>query len=114
MGAGKTQTIRYLVEALGGASSASPTYAIHNAYQLNSMQINHVDLYRLQDDQDIESTGFWELFEQENSIVAIEWIDRLDANELPMNWDLWWIHFVEIEGQRRKIEIKYWESLLPK
>lgn len=86
VGAGKTQLVQCLVQEFGGSESSSPSYAIHNHYSLLQRNIDHIDLYRLEDDDDLESTGFWDLFDQEEGIIAIEWADRIDADSLSAQW----------------------------
>jgi tRNA threonylcarbamoyladenosine biosynthesis protein TsaE len=48
--------------------------------------MDHVDLYRLESEEDLESTGFWDLFGQKKGLVVIEWSDRLNQDLLPLNW----------------------------
>ncbi len=89
MGAGKTQSVRWVLEELGAQDMASPTYAIIHQYETSKGPIDHVDLYRLEDDQDLESTGFWDLFQRPKGIVFIEWADRLAEKDYPKNWARW-------------------------
>jgi len=86
MGVGKTQLVRYLVEELGGSEVCSPSFAIHNRYKVPSGNIDHIDLYRLEDEDDLESTGFWDFFIQPEGLILIEWADRLDESFLPPDW----------------------------
>lgn len=86
LGAGKTQFVTFLVEALGGEKTASPTFAIHNVYQVAHTEVHHLDLYRLESEDDLESTGFWDLFNLETGYIAIEWAERLNTDFLPKNW----------------------------
>ena len=86
MGVGKSQFTQFLVEALSSEQSCSPTYAIHNAYEGKEGPIDHIDLYRVEDEDDLESTGFWDLFDQEKAIICIEWSDRMEESVYPTNW----------------------------
>ena len=88
LGSGKTQFVRFLVEALGGGDVCSPSFAIHNQYVVKKTKIEHIDLYRLEDEDDLESTGFWDLFSLESGIIIIEWADRLPENVLPPHWPI--------------------------
>ncbi len=83
VGAGKTEAIRTLVEQMGGRWVSSPSFAIHQRYAIRHGFMDHVDLYRLEDDADLESTGFWDLFDGTDSIIAIEWANRLPASVWP-------------------------------
>lgn len=64
---------------------SSPTFGIHNRYDTPSGYIDHVDLYRLDSDSDLESTGFWDLF-QTSDFVVVEWSDRLPISVWPASW----------------------------
>ena len=87
MGVGKTQWVNFLLQELGVDEVCSPTFAIHNMYQLSDgSSVDHLDLYRLRDDEDLESTGFWDLFSRPRGLVLIEWGDMLDSDFLPMQW----------------------------
>lgn len=105
MGAGKTQFTTFLVEALGGAETASPSFAIHNSYAVARGTVEHFDLFRVTDVSDLESTAFWDVFEID-SIVVIEWADRLTqfgvARQLPAAWRKKTLHLtIESDGSRR-------------
>ncbi len=88
MGAGKTELVKVLAKSLGAIEVASPSFAIHHQYKNSAghLVMDHLDLYRLEDEDDLESTGFWDLFVQKNGLIAIEWSDRLNQDLLPMNW----------------------------
>lgn len=87
VGVGKTTSVQLFSDILGCKEVASPSFAIHHRYETSDdKNIDHLDLYRLKDDDDLESTGFWDLFMQKQSIIMIEWADRLELNSLPLNW----------------------------
>lgn len=86
MGAGKTQLTRFMVDALGGDEAVSPSFAIHNQYETSRGAIDHVDLYRLENEEELESTGFWDLFSSAQGLIIIEWAERLPRNSLPVSW----------------------------
>lgn len=97
MGAGKTQFTRFLLEALGSSDVSSPSFAIHNHYDTAKATVEHVDLYRIDNSDDLESTGFWDLMAEAEGIVLVEWSDRLKDwgifGHLPRNWPLLKIRF---------------------
>lgn len=86
LGAGKTQTVRYVLEALGAVDVASPTFAIHHEYRTPSGPVDHVDLYRVKSDEDLEATGFWDLFARPHGLVFVEWASRLPEDVWPKDW----------------------------
>lgn len=86
MGAGKTQFTRFLVEALGGEGTTSPTFAIHNQYVVKRGTVDHFDLFRLASEDELESSGFWDLFHSRKSTIVVEWASRI--NELGLERQL--------------------------
>ncbi|WP_413287463.1 tRNA (adenosine(37)-N6)-threonylcarbamoyltransferase complex ATPase subunit type 1 TsaE [Bdellovibrio sp. HCB337] len=86
VGAGKTELVKALTRSLGIDETASPSFAIHHHYASDSVSMDHVDLYRLESEDDLESTGFWDLFGAKKGLVVIEWSDRLNQDLLPLNW----------------------------
>jgi tRNA threonylcarbamoyladenosine biosynthesis protein TsaE len=80
LGAGKTTLIRALVEALGvpPAEVSSPTFVIASSYTgVADTPIVHMDAYRLAGDtEELDQLG-WDLFAASDSIVLIEWADRI-------------------------------------
>lgn len=89
VGAGKTELVKRLTQVLGLPETASPSFAIHHRYEKENdpeMGMDHVDLYRLENEDDLESTGFWDLFGADHGLVVIEWSDRLNQDLLPLNW----------------------------
>lgn len=107
-GVGKTESVRMICEILGYRQIASPSFAIIHQYEnQTSTLFSHVDLYRLNDDDDLESSGFWDLLSNEDHIVAIEWSEKMDKEFLPLNWQKLMIH-IEVGDQEhlRNIHIR--------
>lgn len=107
LGSGKTQLVRAFVESVGvDEEAASPSFAIHNSYHAKSIgSIEHLDLYRLESADDLESTGFWDLFDRDQGYIFIEWADRLEKEALPLAWPLREIH-LEVVGTTRHLTEK--------
>lgn len=82
LGAGKTQWTRFFVEAMGGdiTEVSSPTFVLVKKYAAR-MPIYHLDLYRLQDEDELLELGFEEMVD-EQAIVLIEWANRF-ADVMP-------------------------------
>ncbi len=79
LGAGKTLFVQGLAEGLGlaGEAVASPTFVIVHQYgSSGGRALAHVDLYRVSDREELEATGFADLFAA-GAVVAVEWADRL-------------------------------------
>ena len=80
MGAGKTSFVRGLVRALCPECLDlvhSPTFAIVNEYRGKEISIFHFDLYRLTDEDDLYSTGFYDYIEQDG-ITVTEWTELFE------------------------------------
>ncbi len=86
MGMGKTAFVRGLVKALAPECLDlvhSPTFAIVNEYRGNEVNLFHFDLYRLTDEDDLYSTGFYDYIEQDG-ITITEW-SELFEDSIPEN-----------------------------
>jgi len=82
MGAGKTTFIKAVCEELGVTDVInSPTFAIVNEYRGDNASIFHFDLYRLTDEDDLYSTGFYDYIEQDG-ITVTEWTELFES-EIP-------------------------------
>ena len=80
MGAGKTAFVRGLVKSLCPECLElvhSPTFAIVNEYRGNELDIFHFDLYRLTDEDDLYSTGFYDYIEQ-GGLTITEWTELFE------------------------------------
>ncbi|WP_374028689.1 tRNA (adenosine(37)-N6)-threonylcarbamoyltransferase complex ATPase subunit type 1 TsaE [Bdellovibrio bacteriovorus] len=107
VGAGKTTSVQMIAEILGMRDVQSPSFAIHLRYEnAQGKSLDHVDLYRLKDDDDLESSGFWDLFSSKEGLVVIEWANRLDFDYLPLNWQRVEVTFTKISAEERKISCR--------
>jgi tRNA threonylcarbamoyladenosine biosynthesis protein TsaE len=77
LGAGKTTFVRGFVEAFNfpSADVQSPTFALVREYGV-SPRIYHVDLYRLEKEEDIFEAGIYEILSSDE-LVILEWADNL-------------------------------------
>ncbi|WP_374080320.1 tRNA (adenosine(37)-N6)-threonylcarbamoyltransferase complex ATPase subunit type 1 TsaE [Bdellovibrio bacteriovorus] len=104
VGAGKTTSVQMIAETLGMRDVQSPSFAIHLRYEnTQGKSLDHIDLYRLKDDDDLESSGFWDLFSQKQGLIVIEWANRLDFDYLPLNWQRVEVKFEKVSAETRKI-----------
>ncbi len=75
LGAGKTTLVKSIVNAIGiDTNVSSPTFNIINEYYSNDVSIKayHIDLYRIENFQEIQDLGLLDLLESDNW-VFIEW-----------------------------------------
>lgn len=101
MGIGKTQWVQFWCEK----NISSPTYALHHSYQLSFGELEHFDLYRLQSEDDLESTGFWDLIQDNSTWVFIEWPERLQIQHLPLHRSRFLIDFKWVENKSADAQI---------
>lgn len=85
LGAGKTTLTRYWLQAMGHTGAVkSPTYTLVEPYQIQTKtgikQVYHADLYRLNDPEELDYIGFFEYFDEHDSLVIIEWASRAESN----------------------------------
>ncbi|OQW51322.1 MAG: hypothetical protein A4S09_10335 [Proteobacteria bacterium SG_bin7] len=106
LGSGKTFFMTNLLQELGQDAAVSPSFAIHNRYETKNLSVDHLDLYRLKNLEDLESTGFWDLFMQESGIIAVEWANKIDVDDFMDSWPIWEIEIQITSGQARKIIVK--------
>jgi len=99
LGSGKTTFTKYLVESFGLKNRVqSPTFVIVRKYD----HINHVDLYRLTSEGEVEDLGLEEMLDDKKAITIIEW-PELAEKLLPENTTR--IYFEYVDENSRKIRI---------
>ena len=102
LGAGKTQFVKSLAEALGVSKPVlSPTFVLERLYLASrfSAPIHHIDAYRIAD-ADLIGMGASDWLGEELGLV--EWADRVQAS-LPA--DTVWIEMTRINNESRRIKI---------
>lgn len=79
LGAGKTLFTQNFCKALNVKETVtSPTFNLMNVYE-GDKRIYHFDLYRLENEEDLEEIGFYEYSDVDDEVVLIEWPDRFFA-----------------------------------
>jgi tRNA threonylcarbamoyladenosine biosynthesis protein TsaE len=106
VGAGKTELIKTIAKKFNMQDVQSPTFAFHHQYQSDRLTLHHVDLYRLQSEEDLESTGFWDLFEHENDTIFIEWANMILTDAWPWGWKQIQIEIHKISAESRQVVIR--------
>jgi tRNA threonylcarbamoyladenosine biosynthesis protein TsaE len=76
LGAGKTQLTKGIASGLGSrALVTSPTFTIINEYLDGRLPLYHLDLYRLEDSDELADIGYDDLFDG-SGVIVIEWGER--------------------------------------
>jgi tRNA threonylcarbamoyladenosine biosynthesis protein TsaE len=76
LGTGKTAFARGLIHALGYQGRVkSPTYGLLEQYELASLQVLHLDLYRINDPAELEFLGLTDLMDDQ-TLLLVEWPDK--------------------------------------
>ena len=82
IGVGKTTFVRHLVNCLqinnhlNQTEVTSPTFNLVNEYDVGIFKIEHYDLYRLKDSDEIKNIGLLE--NQKKILTLIEWPEKID------------------------------------
>lgn len=76
LGAGKTAFVKGMVNSFySDAIVTSPTYNIVNTYTFNGVSLYHFDMYRITDEEDLYSIGFYDYID--NGVIVCEWSENI-------------------------------------
>ena len=76
LGAGKTLFARAFIHALGyDGYVKSPSYGLLETYRAGGIQVLHLDLYRIEDPEELEFLAIRDLFD-DATVLLVEWPDR--------------------------------------
>lgn len=79
LGAGKTRFVQGVAQALGVEGEVtSPTFNILLTYTDGTLELNHFDLYRLDDPDQLEDIGYWDAIEGDGASF-VEWGDKFPS-----------------------------------
>ena len=110
LGAGKTTFTQLLCKELGVTAIVnSPTFVVMKEYEAAYEKIKHVihmDAYRITNNEQMFELGLDRHISQKNSLVIIEWADKvkeyLDGLE-----NVVWVEF-RVDGDIRNVEYRMW------
>jgi tRNA threonylcarbamoyladenosine biosynthesis protein TsaE len=103
LGSGKTTLTKGIVSGLGAANEedvTSPTFTLVHVFS-NHCKVYHVDLYRVENFQGLESLGLEDAL-SEQAIIIIEWSERFSFRS---DWPRVEIHLEHAGGDSRRIAI---------
>ncbi len=82
LGAGKTTLAKGWVEALKAGSAddvTSPTFTLVHEYQGPKTKVFHLDLYRLETEQQLAALGLEEMIAMPDALVLVEWGEKFPS-----------------------------------
>ena len=81
LGVGKTAFVRGVASVLAsGARVKSPTFTVVNEYHGDKLPLYHLDVYRIEDEDDLYSVGFYDYLQK--GVLIVEWSENI-ASALP-------------------------------
>ena len=107
IGVGKTTFIRYLINNLQKENRlkitevTSPTFNLLNEYKIKEIKINHYDLFRIKNLDEIHNLGLFDNIS--NAITLIEWPQKIKPkpkNLIELNFEY------GNDYKKRKVQIK--------
>jgi tRNA threonylcarbamoyladenosine biosynthesis protein TsaE len=109
VGAGKTTLVKGIAEALGAATEdeiTSPTFTIVHEYEGMRVRLFHLDLYRLETDEQVAVLGLDEMTSYDNALVLVEWGDRFESIVRRANAEIYMEHGGEEEERGLLVRIR--------
>lgn len=102
LGTGKTTLVRGIASAFGisGRDVTSASYTIIAEY-CSVPVFFHIDLYRVEKEEDVDNTGIWDCLGRD-SVAVIEWAEKLGA----LTADFIRVRLNDIGDDRREICIE--------
>jgi len=103
LGSGKTTFIKSIAKYLGVKDNVtSPTFNIVKQYNGREFKLYHFDLYRIDDEKELEMIGVRDILNDENSIIVVEWAENApDYFDRGMK-----INIEKLDGKSRKFIIE--------
>ncbi len=81
LGAGKTTLVKGIAQSIGANPDdvTSPTFTLVHEYQGTKLKIYHLDLYRLERDEELLALGIEEMEADPNALVLVEWGEKFPS-----------------------------------
>ena len=100
LGAGKTLFVQNLAASLGVQGEVtSPTFNLMNLYEDGRLPLVHFDLYRLEQEYELDEIGIYDYAENPDGLVLIEWAEKFPEC-LPEDHIALQIQRTDVENER--------------
>lgn len=107
LGNGKTNFTQGLAKALNIKKRIiSPTFIIVRSYKRENGSFYHIDLYRIENSDDLINLGVPEIINDKDNIVVVEWAEKMKEFLPKKRID---VHFKYIGENKREIVIEKYE-----
>lgn len=107
LGGGKTNFTQGLARALKiKRRIISPTFIIIRSYKRQKGQFYHLDLYRIENANELLNLGIEEIISSKDNIVVVEWAEKMKEFLPRKRID---VHFKFLEENKREITIEKYE-----
>ena len=102
LGSGKTTLIKNILRNIGILENInSPTFSIVNNYIQDDLEVYHFDLYRVKNEDELYTIGFYEYLESKK-LCFIEWPQRILKN---FDYKHLYIKINTLENNERELHI---------
>ena len=109
LGAGKTTLVKGWLKALGAAEAeevTSPTFTLVHEYEAKAGPVYHLDLYRMEKEQDLTSLGWEEMAEEPGALMLVEWGDKFASVMERADAE---VAMMYLEGDERSLGVRWRE-----
>ena len=101
LGAGKTTLVRGMLRGMGHRGAVrSPTFTLVEPYTCGPLRVNHLDLYRLGDPEELEYIGVRDYLDP-GVLCLVEWPERGAGHLPPPDLSV----AIAFEGSGRRLEL---------
>ena len=98
VGSGKTTLVKEICKQLKVKDQvSSPTYTLINEYSCDDGLVIHMDLYRIENKEEINNLGLFEYLD--NKFIIIDW-PELIMNDLDINHSILKIDFIDTDNRK--------------
>jgi len=107
VGAGKTTLVKGVAAALDAASEedvTSPTFTLLHEYASPEVKLYHLDLYRIETEQQLAVLGIDEMAAEPDALVLVEWGERFPSIASRADAEIVMEHG---DGDQRFIQIRW-------